>query len=152
MDRVVQRCLDKNPARRPPSALVVSTALPGGDPLAAALAMGETPSPELVAAAGGKGGIRPLFGTLLLVIAMLGLLQEAGLFGPDHLAHYVDVQRSAPALEERARQILEDVGYADAPVDRFGAFARAGNILRWLAEEDSSEARWKLAWVCGWPR
>ena len=31
----------------------MAAALPGGDPLAAALAAGETPSPEMVAAAGG---------------------------------------------------------------------------------------------------
>ena len=43
-----------------PSALAVSAALPGGDPLAAALAAGETPSPEMVAAAGAlrRGGAR----------------------------------------------------------------------------------------------
>ena len=33
----------------------VAAALPGGDPLAAALAAGETPSPQLVAAAGETG-------------------------------------------------------------------------------------------------
>ena len=32
-----------------------AASLPGGDPLAAALAAGETPSPEMVAAAGGQG-------------------------------------------------------------------------------------------------
>ena len=40
---------------RPASALAVAAALPGGDPLAAALAAGETPSPEMVAAAGLDG-------------------------------------------------------------------------------------------------
>ena len=37
----------------------VAAALPGGDPLAAALAAGETPSPEMVAAAGAEGTLRP---------------------------------------------------------------------------------------------
>jgi serine/threonine protein kinase len=46
---VIQRCLDPEPAKRPRSALLVSAALPGGDPLAAALARGETPAPEVVA-------------------------------------------------------------------------------------------------------
>src|SRR5215831_6009805 len=53
IDAAILRCLDPNPARRPSSAIAVSAALPGGDPLAAALAAGETPSPEMVAAAGG---------------------------------------------------------------------------------------------------
>src|SRR5437660_6090940 len=48
IEKVINRCLEKNPEHRPASALQVAAALPGGDPLAAALAAGETPSPELV--------------------------------------------------------------------------------------------------------
>ncbi len=60
VDRVIRRCLAEDPAKRPASALQVAAALPGGDPLAAALAAGETPSPEMVAAAGEHEGLRPL--------------------------------------------------------------------------------------------
>ena len=48
----IMRCLRPEPEARPGSALAVAASLPGGDPLAAALAAGETPSPEMVAAAG----------------------------------------------------------------------------------------------------
>jgi serine/threonine protein kinase len=54
VDRVVVQCLEPDPAKRPGSAMQVAAALPGGDPLAAALAAGETPSPETVAEAGGE--------------------------------------------------------------------------------------------------
>ncbi len=59
IERVILRCLERDPARRPSSALAVSAALPGGDQLAAALAAGETPSPEMVAAAGEQSALRP---------------------------------------------------------------------------------------------
>src|SRR5207244_12827185 len=52
VERVVLRCVEYDARNRPVSALAVAAALPGGDPLAAALASGETPSPQLVAAAG----------------------------------------------------------------------------------------------------
>jgi hypothetical protein len=60
IDHIIQRCLDPDPDRRPASPLTVAAALPGGDPLAAMLAAGETPSPELVAAAGEGAGFSRL--------------------------------------------------------------------------------------------
>src|SRR5436190_12621390 len=59
IERVIMRCLEPDPARRPATALGVAAALPGGEPLAAALAAGETPSPEMVAAAGTTSALRP---------------------------------------------------------------------------------------------
>jgi serine/threonine-protein kinase len=67
IERIIDRCLQKNPALRPASALQVAAALPGGDPIAAALAAGETPSPEMIAAAPTEGALRPL-----VAIAFLG--------------------------------------------------------------------------------
>ena len=80
------RCLDREPARRPASAAQVVAALPGGDPLQAALLAGETPSPELVAASGSIEAIQPtlglvLFGALVLcIIALLWLSPSVALW------------------------------------------------------------------------
>ena len=40
IERAILRCLEKDPERRPPSALTVAASLPGADALAAALAAG----------------------------------------------------------------------------------------------------------------
>ncbi len=75
VERAILRCLDRDPAQRPRSALSIAASLPGGDPLASAIAAGETPSPEIVAAAGPQGSLRPtvawpcLVGALVLIPA-----------------------------------------------------------------------------------
>ena len=73
IESVIDRCIQKDPARRPASALQVSAALPGGDPIAAALAAGETPSPEMVAAAPKEGALQPAVAISALagVVALL---------------------------------------------------------------------------------
>src|SRR5436853_7665929 len=82
VERVIMRCLDKDPRSRPASALQVAASLPGGDPLQAALAAGETPSPEMVAAAGETEGLQPRLAVSLLAPIVLGLI--ALLFVSDH--------------------------------------------------------------------
>src|SRR5258708_18290176 len=59
VERAILRCLDPDPKKRPASAMALAASLPGGDPLAAALAAGETPSPEVVAASGSTAGLPP---------------------------------------------------------------------------------------------
>jgi len=55
IDAVIASCLAEDPNLRPSSARAVLAMLPGGDPLEAAVAAGETPSPEMVAAASATG-------------------------------------------------------------------------------------------------
>src|SRR5205823_4430002 len=73
VDRVIQRCLDEDPKLRPGSAISIAMALPGGDPLAAAMAAGETPSPEMVAAAGKKDGLSMRAASAWLAVVLAGL-------------------------------------------------------------------------------
>ena len=74
VERAILHCLETDPEDRPASALMVSAALPGGDPLAAALAAGETPSPQVVAAAGETAGLPVRTAMLALAAALVGLI------------------------------------------------------------------------------
>jgi hypothetical protein len=122
IERAIERCLESDPERRPATATAVAASLPGADPLAAALAAGETPSPEIVAAAGPQGGLRP--GVALGCLATIVVLWFANLFpgrsiNPfDHLPFV----KSYEALQENAREIAQRLGYDDAPSDTWAGF------------------------------
>ncbi len=77
VERIILRCLEPDPARRPSSAMAVAAALPGGDPLAAALAAGEMPSPQMVAAAGEGSGLTPRVAIPLLAVTIAALVRLA---------------------------------------------------------------------------
>src|SRR5579863_3555010 len=79
VERVILRCLEAEPSARPATVLSVAAALPGGDPLAAALAAGETPSPQMVAASGETAGLRPRIAVACLVSVLLALCLAASL-------------------------------------------------------------------------
>src|SRR5262249_13102400 len=86
VEAALLRCLEAEPAKRPPSAAEVLAALPGGDPLAAALAAGETPSPRLVADAGEGGLVGPRLGLALFGALAAGLALFA--FAADQVMLY----------------------------------------------------------------
>jgi hypothetical protein len=117
IDHVILRCLDPDPDRRPASALAVAAALPGGDPLAAALAAGETPSPELVAAAGeGAGLSRPVAWSMLAAI-VAGLIAASGLALRDSPLDRVRPEYSRDVLTQKARDAIVELGYPSRPRD-----------------------------------
>jgi serine/threonine-protein kinase len=141
--RAILQCLEREPAQRPVSALAISAALPGGDPLVAALAAGETPSPELVAAAGGRGSLHPWLGVALLVLALVGLVAHFHVEGL-RLAH-VRLNRPPEELSVIARQFLESVGHETRPRDHTRGLDYNWGYYRHLRDqEESSEPRANL--------
>ena len=142
MDRVVRRCLAEDPAKRPASALQVAAALPGGDPLAAALAAGETPSPEMVAAAGEHEGLPALVAWALLAGVIAAVTAVILLSAHTMLYQRVPLEKPPEALAERARNILQSVGYSEPPADTAMGFYDGNAFLRYIAEHDKSKTRW----------
>jgi predicted Ser/Thr protein kinase len=102
VERAILRCLERDPARRMQSAYAVFGALPGGDPLAAVVAAGETPSPELVANAGGEGAVRPLIAALAVVATLTGFVAVSFL----NRSLYEGFGRPSAMLSARADEIL----------------------------------------------
>ncbi len=107
---LVDRCLDTDPEERPASALAVAAALPGADPLAAALAAGETPSPELIAASGGRGVLRPRVAALLVAAILVLAGVSDFLTRGQTLLSVVDPPPPEPILREAAVEMLERLG------------------------------------------
>ena len=142
IESVILRCLDADPARRPADALAVSAALPGGDPLAAALAAGETPSPEMIAAAGDVGALRPGIAATLLAVTLVGLVAIIATHESAFLAAQLDLPLPPDALRFKAREIIEDAGYPDTPVDRAHGFALDNDRLQYARDNEGAGGNW----------
>jgi predicted Ser/Thr protein kinase len=159
MERVITRCLEPDAAKRPQSALALARMLPGGDPLAEALAAGDTPSPEMVAASGESEGLRPIVAWVLLAGVIVAVTAVILLSAQTQLYRRVPLEKSPEVLAERARNILQSVGYSEAPVDTAIGFYEGNEFLRYIAEHDKSKTRWDnletgafVFWYRGSPR
>jgi serine/threonine-protein kinase len=141
LERVVLKCLARDPNDRPASAREVLLSLPGGDPLAAAVLAGETPSPEMVAAAGQVGDLRPAFAWLGLVLGILGLFAIIELDRRFALFRNIPLAQSPEILRERARAILARTGGDPAPRDWAHGFTFDLAQEEYTTEHDRSPDR-----------
>jgi len=136
--RAILRCLEKDPAKRPRTALGLAASLPGGDPVAAALAAGETPSPQMVADSGGEGALSPraawgwLAGFAALTAALLAIGPAACDLGLAPLTMNEDV------LEARARDVLTTLGYTTPPRDHAAWLGRDYDAMLWRSHNEPS--------------
>jgi len=142
VERVILRCLEPDPANRPSSVLSVAAALPGGDPLAAALAAGETPSPQMVAAAGETTGLAPRYALLCLAIAIVGLVFTSYFNIRTSGLEQLHPELSPEVLNHKAREIVQKLGYNDRPLDRAGYFNGDLDFLNYVQKNDKPQPQW----------
>jgi Protein kinase domain len=143
VERVILRCLEFEEALRPASALAVAAALPGGDPLAAALAAGETPSPQMVAAAGETEGISPRIAVACFSAVIVGLaivifigLRSSGL----EMMHSL---LPPDVLGVKAQELLQSLGYSERPVDHAAEFYYNTDFTDYVRSHDLPRANWQ---------
>src|SRR5262245_20235885 len=135
VEKVIQRCLEPNPARRPPSALDVARALPGGDPLAEALAAGETPSPEMVAASEDTGALSVRWTVVCFVLAIAGIIAAIPFGARTNPALQIPFADRPEVLASKARDIAQRAGYTDRPADNeYGFVANGTTPLFWYRQ------------------
>src|SRR5579862_2266360 len=131
VEKVIQRCLDPNPSKRPQTALDVARALPGGDPLAEALAAGDTPSPEMVAASEDTGALSVRTAVVCLAAILVGLIAVVLLSSRTNLLRLTPSPNSPQDLERTARDLIVHLGYTYKPVDSAYYFGHDGDYQRY---------------------
>ena len=138
VEHAILRCLEPVPANRPPSAAALAAALPCGDPLAMAVAAGETPSPEMVAGAGGSGTLRPAVAAACLVAILAGLAGAWFFQAQTSRFGHVPLPLSPVELRAAARAAVAELGYAEPPVDTASGFGWSTEYVEHVTSLDRS--------------
>ena len=142
VERVILRCLELDPSHRPPNVLTVAAALPGGDPLAAALAAGETPSPQMVAAAGETEGMKPRVAAICLALALAGLAAAVWSLVGTNAYEKMTLELPPEALSAKAREVISRLGYDPRSVDHAFDFVQDLDFLHYAGDHDKPEPDW----------
>ncbi len=110
--------------------------LPGGDPIAAALAAGETPSPEMVAASGDRAGLSPRTLVLLCTALVASLAAFVVIQENSSTPRLFGLARSPESLTDHARDTLAQLGFVTRSASSASGFQLRG--------EEVADA-WRLA-------
>src|SRR2546427_7652259 len=139
VERVILRCLERDPGRRPGSALAVAAALPGGNPLADALAAGETPSPELLVAAGETEALPILPAAAMAAGFVIVLLAFAAVVPRASIPGLVPLDKPTDVLTDRAEQMIATFGDTEPGADRARGFTIPPDPPRWAQQQGPAD-------------
>jgi serine/threonine-protein kinase len=142
VESAILRCLDPEPSKRPSSALAVAARLPGGDPLAAALAAGETPSPQMVAASGETAALSWKIAIPSLAAALAGLVAFAFLDATSSMIEKAQLTKPPEVLADKARDLIQSLGYTAPPGDSAYAFGDNQDFLNAVEKADKPLPHW----------
>jgi predicted Ser/Thr protein kinase len=142
VEKVILRCLEVQPSSRPSNALAVAAALPGGDPLAAALAAGETPSPQMVAAAGETEGLRPRVAIAILAAILVGLAAHVLISTHYNAYDKMGLELTPEVLTQKARETIARLGYEGKPADSAYGLEIDGDFQDWVEKHDKPHPDW----------
>ena len=146
VERVILHCLETDPENRPATALMVAAALPGGDPLAAALAAGETPSPQVVAAAGTTKGLPVRTAVLSVAAVVIGLVIYCFAGIRTSAVGKMDMPYSTEILAQKVSDIARQVGYTTPPVDSAAGMDYNDDYLEYLDHAGGTHPNWDLVY------
>jgi serine/threonine-protein kinase len=142
IERAILRCLEADPDRRPVSALAVSAALPGGDPLAAALAAGETPSPEMVAAAGEGAGLSARVAWPVFLVVLAGIACSFVMALRTSPLDRMRPEYTTDVLAQKARDAVRLLVSPARPRDEATAFEWNDDLVKHMRETDKPAPDW----------
>jgi serine/threonine-protein kinase len=141
-ERLIQRCVQEDVSARPASAREALAALPGRDPLEAAVAAGETPSPEAVAAAGKVGDLAPATAWSVLAFTLAALVGYAWLSDRVGLLQRSMLPKAPEVLADRAREVAQKLAGAGG-ADEAWSFEWDNAYIKYVAAREPTAARWQ---------
>src|ERR1700691_1470893 len=142
VESAILRCLDPEPSHRPSSALAAAASPPGGDPLAAALAAGETPSPQMVAASGETAALSWKIAVPSLAPALAGLAALAFLAATSSMIEKAQLTKPPEVLSDKARELIQSLGYTAPPGDSAYGFDSNDDFLNAAEKTDKPLPQW----------
>ena len=147
IERAILRCLEADPDRRPASALAVSAALPGGDPLAAALAAGETPSPEMVAAAGEGAGLSARVAWPVFLAVLVGIAAAFAMALRTSPLDRMRPEYTTDVLAQKARDAVRQLVSPVRPRDEATGVEWNGDLVKHIMGTDKPAPDWNTVYT-----